>query len=83
MEKACEVFSYQALKSLCKNQSCLSYFLLLRLDKRHGRAFTQQLKDTEGLRILVNGREYQLLGGMETRLKDKDTVALLPLIEGG
>ncbi len=57
--------------------------LLLRLSKKHGGAFTQQLKDTEGLRILVYGREYQVLVGVTTILRDRDTVVLLPLIEGG
>lgn len=54
-----------------------------RLGELHGGAFTQELTATRGLRILINGREYQLLAGMETPLKDRDSVVLLPPIEGG
>ena len=57
--------------------------LLLRLGERHGRTFAQQLRSTRGLRILVNGREYQVLDCEATILQDKDIVVLLPLIEGG
>lgn len=57
--------------------------LVSNLGEKHGSKFTDEVAATRGLRILVNGREYQLLSGMETQLKDKDSVVLLPPIEGG
>jgi MoaD family protein len=57
--------------------------LLTSLGDRYGKNFTNALDVAKGLRILVNGREYQMLSGMDTRLKDKDTVVLLPPIFGG
>jgi len=53
------------------------------LQDMHGPDFAREVKAIKGLRILVNGREYQLLAGMGTLLKDKDSVVLLPPIEGG
>ena len=50
---------------------------------RHGKEFADEFEATKGLRILVNGREYQLLDGLATKLKDRDTVVLLPPIFGG
>ena len=57
--------------------------LIRELEERHGKDFADALDATRGLRILVNGREYQMLDGMDTKLKDKDTVVLLPPIFGG
>lgn len=53
------------------------------LEEKHGKDFADALEKTRGLRILVNGREYEQLAGMDTKLKDKDTVVLLPPIFGG
>ncbi len=57
--------------------------LMKHLGERYGAAFSEKIKGIRGLRILVNGREYQILNGMETCLKDKDTVVLLPPVFGG
>jgi MoaD family protein len=57
--------------------------LLTSLSTRHGAVFAEELKNTSGLRIVVNGREYQVLSGASTGLQDGDTVVVLPLIEGG
>ena len=57
--------------------------LILLLGKKHGSEFADEVAATRGLRILVNGREFQILSGMETPLKDQDSVVLLPPIEGG
>ena len=54
-----------------------------RLVEEYGSDFHQAMDDKERLRILVNGREYDLLDGMETPLKDGDVVAFIPLITGG
>jgi len=65
-----------------KNEAKLSE-LVVKLQEKHGPKFAEEVAATRGLRILVNGREYQVLAGMETPLKDKDSVVLLPPIEGG
>jgi len=53
------------------------------LETRHGPDFAKSLAATKGLRILINGREYQQTGGMDTKIKDRDTIVLLPPIFGG
>jgi len=53
------------------------------LEKTHGAKFAEEVRGIKGLRILINGREYQVLDGVETVLKEKDSVVLLPPIEGG
>lgn len=57
--------------------------LIEHFGEEYGSAFHQQIDNIKGLRILINGREYTLLGGMEALLKDGDTVAILPPIFGG
>ena len=49
----------------------------------YGTAFQNKADSIQGLRILINGREYTLLGGMDTVLNDGDTVVFLPPIAGG
>ncbi len=41
----------------------------------------QQVKPTIG--IFINGKNIQILNGMETRLNDNDEVYILPIIAGG
>ncbi len=65
-----------------KNEAKLSE-LVAKLEEKHGPKFAEELAATRGLRILVNGREYQVLAGMKTQLKNGDSVVLLPPIEGG
>ncbi len=57
--------------------------LIEQLGGKYGTVFCEEVGRIEGLRILINGREYSLLDGMETQLKDKDTVVFLPPISGG
>ena len=57
--------------------------LVNHLGTRYGKDFAEALETTRGLRILVNGREYQQLSGLDTKLKEKDIVVLLPPIFGG
>jgi MoaD family protein len=57
--------------------------LISMLESKHGSKFAKEMAESKSLRILVNGREYQILSGMETPLKDNDSVVLLPYIEGG
>ena len=53
------------------------------LEKAYGADFRNQVSGTRGMRILVNGQEYTLLGGMETPLREGDTVVFMPPIFGG
>jgi len=58
------------------------------LVKRHGKAFRDYLYDEEEkvqehLQLLVNGKSIDLLDELETRLKEKDQVAIVPPIGGG
>jgi len=57
--------------------------LMSRLEEMHGKKFGEEVRGINGLRILINGREYQVLNGMETVLKERDSIVLLPPIEGG
>jgi molybdopterin converting factor small subunit len=53
------------------------------LGGRHGPLLASELGRKEGLIILVNGRDYGLLGGMSAPLKADDTVAVFPIAGGG
>jgi molybdopterin synthase sulfur carrier subunit len=58
------------------------------LAKRHGRAFRDYLYDDknrvrEHLQLLVNGKSVNLLDNLETRLREGDTLAIVPPIGGG
>jgi len=57
--------------------------LMDRLGEEYGIAFRDKVSNVKGLRILINGREHTLLGGMEAPLADGDTLVLLPPIFGG
>jgi molybdopterin converting factor small subunit len=57
--------------------------MLERLAKRHGDDLKTELSNLENLIILVNGRHYTTLNGIDTVLSDEDTVAILPVIFGG
>jgi MoaD family protein len=57
--------------------------LIQHLGEEYGETFLQQVDNVRSLRILINGREYTLLGGREALLKDGDTVVFLPPIFGG
>jgi MoaD family protein len=57
--------------------------LMEHLYREFGIEFRSAAGSIKGLRILINGREYGLLGGMKAPLKDGDTVVLLPPIAGG
>lgn len=57
--------------------------LVKELGKRHGAALSREVRRKKGIRILVNGREYGLVGGMEAPLSHRDTVVFLPMMFGG
>jgi molybdopterin synthase sulfur carrier subunit len=44
----------------------------------------QQLEDSRpNALMLVNGREINVLDGLDTRLKDGDEIVLVPVVHGG
>lgn len=57
--------------------------LVLHLSEQYGDIFRKKVENIEGMRILINGREYYLLGRMEAPLSDRNTVVFLPPIAGG
>ena len=57
--------------------------LVSHLSGQYGDAFREKIEGIEGLRILINGREFYLLGRMEAPLSDGNTVVFLPPIAGG
>jgi MoaD family protein len=57
--------------------------LVSQLSEQYGDTFRETVENIEGMRILINGREYYLLGRMEAPLSDGNTVVFLPPIAGG
>ena len=62
--------------------------ILNHLTKQSGKGFRQELYDAEGrvkasYSIYVNGRNIGVLSGLNTKLKNDDIVAVLPVVEGG
>ena len=60
--------------------------LLLNLDAAHG-GLRERLVDGEKLRrfvnVYLNDEDVRFLGGLETPVKDGDTVTVLPAVAGG
>jgi molybdopterin synthase sulfur carrier subunit len=62
--------------------------LLIQLSKKYGREFREYLYNEKGkvhryLLILVNGKSTNVLRGLDTKLKEGDTIAILPPVGGG
>jgi len=62
--------------------------LLTRLSKKYSREFVDYLYDEKGdirthIQILINGRDIDVFQGLETKLKEGDTVAIFPPVGGG
>ncbi len=62
--------------------------LLFGLSEKYGKEFKEYLYNKKGkvhpyLMILVNGKGINVLQGSETKLKEGDTVAILPPVGGG
>jgi len=58
------------------------------LTQKYGNEFKDALLDKEGelrdyMKILVNGEDFQTIGGLETQLKDDDEVVIFQTIAGG
>jgi len=62
--------------------------LLAELSKKYGKEFREYIYNQKGkvydyLSILVNGKSTNTLQGLNTELKDGDTIAILPPVGGG
>jgi MoaD family protein len=62
--------------------------LINKLVNNYGEAFSKELFNEEGklkkiYRIVVNGRNINLLNGFQTKLEDDDMVVIMPAIAGG
>lgn len=62
--------------------------LLEELSKRHGRRFINYVYDETGsvrsyLQFLVNGKSIATMQGFKTKLKEGDSVAIIPPVGGG
>ncbi len=57
--------------------------LIEHLCRLYGNMFREKVESIPQLRILINGREYTRLDGLETIINEGDTIAFLPTIAGG
>jgi MoaD family protein len=63
--------------------------LLVLLAEKHGEAFRKAVYDPKDPNlkpyhiIAINGLMINLLGGLDTKLKDGDRVAVMPVVTGG
>ncbi len=62
--------------------------LLEELSKKHGRQFINYVYDETGkvrsyLQFLVNGRSITTMQGFKTKLREGDSVAIIPPVGGG
>lgn len=62
--------------------------LLEKLSKRHGHQFIKYVYDETGnvrsyLQFLVNGKSITTMQGFKTKLKEGDSVAIIPPVGGG
>jgi molybdopterin synthase sulfur carrier subunit len=62
--------------------------LLTQLSVKYSKKFREYIYDKKGeihghLSILVNGKSINVLQGLDTELKEGDTIAILPPVGGG
>ncbi|MHA1302490.1 MAG: ubiquitin-like small modifier protein 1 [Candidatus Heimdallarchaeaceae archaeon] len=62
--------------------------LLGQLFRKYGEGLESELTDNTGqlkkvYRVIINGRNVNLLNGLETKLKEGDLVAIVPAVAGG
>lgn len=63
--------------------------MLTKLGQTYGKSFTNAVIDSSSGQLkrfyscMVNGKRIELIDGYQTRLKDKDVVALFPPVGGG
>lgn len=81
------ISSVECLAVVCEENSCvrtvISGITMERPELKKA-LIDQQLQDPRiSALILVNGREINVLDGLETRLKDGDELVLIPVVHGG
>ncbi|KYO64496.1 MoaD/ThiS family protein [Thermovenabulum gondwanense] len=57
--------------------------LLTLLEQEYHFSFKNYIEDNKGIRILINGQEYERLGGINALLGDEFTVVFFPALFGG
>jgi len=61
--------------------------LILILQKRYGAKFGQYVLDGEAIRpyikVMVNGRDIEFLGGLKAKIEDGDIIQMIPPVRGG
>ena len=62
--------------------------LLILLSEKYGKKFNEYIYNKKGkvhgfLSFLVNGKNINVLEGFDTKLKQGDTIAILPPVGGG
>jgi len=85
-----EVLFFGDLRKLTDHRQVVSFKkgaqltnLIEHLIEEYGHNFRQEINRSEWSRILINGKEHDLLGGMGAPLQDGDVVAFMPLTAGG
>jgi MoaD family protein len=71
-----------ASKKVTINEEVNLSDLLRLLDCRYQTKLIEEIQ-SQGLIVMINGRHYSSIGGIEALLHDKDTVAILPAVIGG
>lgn len=76
-------------ESIELNADASTHDLLVLLANKHGEPFKKAVYDPEETSlkpyhiIAINGLMVNLLNGLETKLKDGDKVAVMPVVTGG
>ena len=78
-----EIFGSKEINISLREDSTLSELIQL-LIERYGKKLEEVIKNPDGsfnllLTIFVNGRQVDLIHGVETKLSDGDTVSFIPI----
>jgi molybdopterin synthase sulfur carrier subunit len=71
------------------NETVTVNTVLKRLSQRYGKRFIEYVYDTKSgdvksfLQFLINGRSASALNGLNTKLEDRDVLAIIPPVGGG
>ena len=53
------------------------------LSAKYGSGFKERIENPDRYGILIDGRHYETVGGLESSLKDGDQVVFMPVTMGG